>query len=184
MNKFDQFLLNQVNIFMAECYENNTILPPKIIMDMFGKIFNNDITYIKLCPDGLESSLQNLVADINKYVSDTFKSSLKVFLVCYYDIINYEKVSMNAMPNADKDRYWYKAMIANYVLDSMLIVTRTNYKVEEFKIEHANIGSLIATYYKEHEENKRLVIKDMIKGKLSELYVRYNFKFDFPALCS
>lgn len=183
MNTYDRYLLNQVNIFMAECYENNTILPPKTIIDMFGKIFNNDITYIKSCPDGLENSLQNLVDDIKKYISEEFKSSLKVFLVCYYDILNYENVAKKLdMPNPNKDRYWYKAMISHYVLDSMLIEKKNS--VEQFKVEHGNIGTLIGNYYKENDNNKAMVIRNIIAGKLRELYYRYDIKFDFPALCS
>ncbi|CAG9701807.1 hypothetical protein [Clostridium neonatale] len=64
MNKTNRLLLNKVHIFFAECYENKTIMNPQELSTMFCKIFNDDITYIKLCPDGLENSLMSLVEDI------------------------------------------------------------------------------------------------------------------------
>lgn len=183
MNKYDRYLLNQVHIFLAECYENGTIIPPNTIIAMFGKIFNNDITYIKICPNGLENSLQKLVSDINKYMSEGFKSSLKVLLVCYYDTLKYEMMKNKQISNSDKDKYWYKAMISEFVLQSLLVSNRDSL-LDQFKVEHANIGILIGNYYKENNTEKNIIVRNMINSKLKDLFFRYNYRFDLPVLCS
>lgn len=184
MNKIDRLLLNKVHIFLAECYENNTIIPPNDIVTMFSKIFNADITYIKYCPDGLEDSLQALVKDINESQIARFKELLKVFLVSYYDTIKYDMIKNKTMPARDKDRFWYKSLISQYVLETLLFRNNEDSTIKKFNSEYAQIGSLISKFYSEEDTSKSKVIKDIIKSKIQDIYNRYNYKYDLPSLCA
>lgn len=185
MNKTDKYLLNNVNLFLSICAEKNCIIKTKNIIDMFGKIFKNDLSYIKLCPDGLEQDLQNLVLEINKYQTESFKSSLKILLTCFYDEIRYYMISN---PNSnlnisqkDKDIIWFKALISRQVSFNMLAEYGSNAeKFNNFKVEHSQIGALLSKYYSEKDTEKATVIKGIINSKVKELYARYNISFTLP----
>lgn len=176
----NKIIFNKINIFLAECYENNTIIPAKNIIDMFTKIFKNDITYIKHCPDGLENSLIDLVKCINEQQNSKFKDELKVFLIAYYDTISYEKIKNKDMPLKDKDKFWYKALLSEFVLQNMLF---KNNSIQKFKVEYIQIGSLIKNYYSEKCTDKSKVLKNIIKSKLLDIYSRYDYVYDLPTLC-
>ena len=183
MNGIDRVLLNKVHIFLAECYENKTIIPPNDIVNMFGKIFKGDITYIKHCPDGLENTLMALVKDINENPSNSFKESLKVLLTSYYDTIRYQQVKETNMPARDKDKFWYKSIFSQYVLEKILFRDKNN-ALDNFKVEYNQLGTLISQYYTENEQNKLPVIRNMIKSKIDNMFYRYNYRYDLPSLCA
>lgn len=187
MNKTDKYLLNNVNLFLSMTVENNTIMKTNDIINMFGKIFNNDASYMKLCPDGLESDLQNLVVEINKYQTESFKSALKILLTCFYDEVRYDIVrSANSnmkISQKEKDIIWFKALIAKQVSYNMLAEYGVNVeKFNSFKVEHSQIGNLLGNFYSEKDSEKATVIKNIINSKVKELYARYNICFTLP-LC-
>lgn len=181
MNKTDRLLLNKVHIFFAECYENKTIMNPQELSTMFCKIFNDDITYIKLCPDGLENSLMSLVEDIKNNMSNEFKQSLKVLITSYYDTLNYEKIRNSNMPIKDKDRYWFKCLLSKYVLENLLFRDNVN-TLKNFQSECIQLSSLIGNFYSEQDSDKASVTKNIINSKLNDIFTRYDYKFELPGL--
>lgn len=181
MNPTDRLLLNRVNIFMAECYENKTIISPKTLGEIFSKIFNNDVSYIKLCPSGLENSLLDLAKIINDTKDlDDFKRKLKLFIVCYYDTINFQKAISQEFPACDKDKLWLKAFWSEFVLQNLLF--RDSVDLNNFKTEYTQIGTLMKNFYTEKDRSKSPIVKQMLISKLNEMSTRYKYKFALPLL--
>lgn len=184
MKEIDRYLLNKVHIFLAECYENKTIIPPESAYPMFGKIFKRDAGCLQHCPEGLENSLKALIKDIYTNPSESFKQSLKILLTSYYDTIRYERVKTMNIPISEKDKYWMKALLSEFVLQNLLYKNNTNDILKEFNEEYAQIGSLVRRYYTEDNASKLPIVRNMIKAKMEDIYKRYNYKYDLPALCA
>lgn len=181
MNKTEKYLLNSVNLFLCTCADKNCIMKSNDIITMFGKIFKNDLSYMKLCPDGLEQDLQNLVEEINKYKTDVFKEALKVLLTCFYDEIRYDMSLNTDLDSKQKDMMWFKALIARRV--SLNMLREYGYDKDEFnnfKVEHSQLGSLLSRFYAEKDPAKAEVTKSIIRAKTDELYKRYNISFAYP----
>ncbi|WP_315069208.1 hypothetical protein [uncultured Clostridium sp.] len=183
MNKFDRLLLNKVNIFMAECYENNTIISAKHIGEIFKKIFEKDVNYIQLCPHGLEKKLYELAKDIydNEHHVESFKEALKVFFVAYYDTVYYQNIKLQKISSHDKDIFWYKSFWGEFILQNLLY---KNVDSEKFSTDYKQIGSLIGMFYKlkENDKGKAEITKNIIISKLDNIYKRYDYIYPLPSL--
>ncbi|KOR55329.1 hypothetical protein FDA33_10305 [Clostridium botulinum] len=182
INEIDRLILNKLHIFLAECYENKTLIPINDIIVMFKKIFSKDISYIKYCPNGLENSLQDLVKEIYESQTVNFKELLKVFLVSYYDTIRYDIAKQRNISTKELDKYWYKSLFSQFVLENLLF--RNNDEVNAFKCEYIQIGALINQFYSEKDSDKAIIIKKMINAKIENAYGRFDYKFDLPYLCA
>ncbi|UYZ38965.1 hypothetical protein OD350_29190 (plasmid) [Clostridium beijerinckii] len=184
MKEIDRCLLNKVHIFLAECYEAGKIIPPETIIEMFGKIFQRDSSCLKHCPEEFQDTLRLLIKDIYDNPSDDFKKSLKVLLTSYYDTIRYEKIKELEVDKYQKDKFWFKALLSEFVLQNLLYKNTDNNALKKFQEEYNQLGSLLGRYYNENDESKSIVIKNMLKVKIEDIFKRYNYKYDLPSLCA
>jgi hypothetical protein len=181
MNKKEKYLLNGVNLFLCTSAEKKCILESNKIITMFAKIFSNDLSYMKLCPDGLEQDLQILAQEIYKNQTEAFKQNLKVLLTCFYDEIRYDMCLNTDMSDKQKDMIWFKALIARRISFNMLAEYGSDKgEFNNFKEEHLQLGSLLSRYYAEADSSKAEVIKNIIKSKTAEFYKRYHISFAYP----
>lgn len=181
-SKSERVLLHKIHLFLCESIEKNCLISFEDIGNMFAQIFNNDIRYIKYCPEALEESLIELSKELTN-PSDDLKASLKILLVSFYAVHKFENLdkNSNAIDSLKKDQLCFKAALGEFQIQCLLLGKMNAYV--KFKAEYMQIGQLMSQYYLKNNSENVSTIKSMIKSKLDDLYNRYEFSYPAP-LCA
>ncbi|MGG7060102.1 hypothetical protein ACQPUY_15750 [Clostridium nigeriense] len=176
MNKLT--ILNEIYVILNILIEKNININFSEFKLMIHKIIDNNSTFIEHCPMEIQYEIQSLKSIINKY-SDKKLLIIEItkFINAFSSISEYEQCNTD-IPNIEKDKLYYKAVINSYyILD--LFINNEESRFDNFKNEFYQIGVLIGKYYNDNN----IIVKDIIYAKLQDLFNRYNFNYSLPVCC-
>lgn len=177
MNKLT--ILNETFVILNTAVEENIIIDFFEFKLMINKIINSDSTYIEHCPVKLKKEIYFLKCIMDKFSDkNLLLTELTKFINAFSSIYEYEQCN-NADSTIELDKLYYKSVINYYYILAILTNTYES-SFNNFKNEFYQIGILIGKYYKDNNN----IVKDIIYAKLQELFIRYNFKYDFPTCCA
>lgn len=176
MNKLT--ILNEIYVILNILIEKNININFSEFKLMIHKIIDDNSTFIEHCSIDIQHEIQSLKSIIDNY------SDKKLLIIEITKLINafssiYEYEQCNAdIPNIEKDKLYYKAVINSYYIFDLFTNTDES-KFINFKNEFYQIGVLIGKYYRDDNT----IVKDIISTKTRELFDRYNFNYGLPICC-
>lgn len=174
-------LLNEIFNLFNLWIEKKMIFKRDDLINLFKLLFDGDPRYFRYCPEIIEKDIMILDKVIKEF-ADSEKKEILTFINSCIVIYTYEMIDKKEK-NINIDKLYYSAAISQYYVEKTILHSMETNKFKNFRLEFSQISSLISKFYNTNTVEEKNTVADIIKGKTSELFKRFDFSYYMP-LCS